>query len=257
MSEQERERNLEICRRWAATEGVDKVVEEHGVDVIMAPCDSFFAGVGVGARKSSELFLFSHVKSYKEVTGYLLASIAFSYVESSGRSYGLYVVARANEEDKMVSFMSAWKVPFRLDGCRIWTRLSGVFCGRAELAFLGAELGQIFTLMKLLTRCPKVGVAMKFHKSNKVGAGCPIELSDDRRRLRSRQIFHRHTTRQRHQSFDVCLRSCVRRTPCPWLSWRTSIPMSAYFVIGLQHPLLPAGKFVIWERVACFIGRSA
>jgi amidase len=40
---------LETCKRWAATEGVDKVMKEHGVDVIVAPSDSFFAGVGVGA----------------------------------------------------------------------------------------------------------------------------------------------------------------------------------------------------------------
>jgi hypothetical protein len=40
--EQERENNLEICRRWAATEGVDKVIEEHGVEVIVDPRDRFF-----------------------------------------------------------------------------------------------------------------------------------------------------------------------------------------------------------------------
>lgn len=55
MSEEEREKNLEICRQWAAIEGVDKVIEEYGVDVIVAPADSFFAGVGVGARKFSQL----------------------------------------------------------------------------------------------------------------------------------------------------------------------------------------------------------
>jgi hypothetical protein len=49
MGSEKTKKNLGICKEWAATEGVDKVMEEHGVDIIVAPCDSFFAGVGVGA----------------------------------------------------------------------------------------------------------------------------------------------------------------------------------------------------------------
>ncbi|KAF2657867.1 amidase signature enzyme [Lophiostoma macrostomum CBS 122681] len=90
MSAEDIEKNLRICKQWAATEGVDKVIEEHGVDVIVAPCDSFFAGVSVASQ-------------------YPLASIPFSYVTSSGRPYGLHVIARANEEDKIIKFMSAWE----------------------------------------------------------------------------------------------------------------------------------------------------
>lgn len=36
---------LQHCKRWAATEGVDKVVSEHGVDVVVCCSDSYFAGV--------------------------------------------------------------------------------------------------------------------------------------------------------------------------------------------------------------------
>jgi amidase len=52
MSAEDTAKNLEICKQWAATEGVDKVIAEYAVDVIVAPCDSFFAGVGVGSSKS-------------------------------------------------------------------------------------------------------------------------------------------------------------------------------------------------------------
>lgn len=34
------------------------------------------------------------------------------YVESSGRPYGLHVIARAHEEAKIVRFMSAWEQTF-------------------------------------------------------------------------------------------------------------------------------------------------
>lgn len=51
MSDAETNKDLTICKVWATTEGVDKIIQEHGVDVIVAPADSFFVGSGVGARK--------------------------------------------------------------------------------------------------------------------------------------------------------------------------------------------------------------
>lgn len=109
MPADERERKLQICRQWAATEGVDKVILEHEVDVIIGPCDSFFAGVGVGARACSFNIRYFSGLAANEITEYPLASIPFGYVESSGRPYGLHVIARAHEEGKIVSFMSAWE----------------------------------------------------------------------------------------------------------------------------------------------------
>lgn len=42
---------LEECKRWAATEGIDKVTSEQGVDVVVCCSDSYFAGVSVAARE--------------------------------------------------------------------------------------------------------------------------------------------------------------------------------------------------------------
>ena len=49
----ETEELAERCKQWAATEGVDEAIAEHGVDVVVCCSDSFFAGVSVGARKFS------------------------------------------------------------------------------------------------------------------------------------------------------------------------------------------------------------
>lgn len=55
--------------------------------------------------------LSSLTTTYKliSVAGYPLAYIPFSYVESSGCPYGLHVMATANEEDKIIKFMSMWE----------------------------------------------------------------------------------------------------------------------------------------------------
>jgi hypothetical protein len=49
MSPEGTAKNLEIFKKWAATEGVDKVVAEHGVGVVVAPADSSFVGAADGA----------------------------------------------------------------------------------------------------------------------------------------------------------------------------------------------------------------
>lgn len=109
MSPKETKKNLEICRQWAAAQGVDKVIEETGVEVIVAPADSFFAGVGVASSKLQFLFSVESSRLTTFATGYPLASIPFTYVKSSGRPCGPHVIARANEEDKIIKFMSAWE----------------------------------------------------------------------------------------------------------------------------------------------------
>ncbi|KAJ9137774.1 Amidase signature domain [Coniochaeta hoffmannii] len=84
---------LKHCERWAATEGVDKVVSEHGVDVVVCCSDSFFAGVSVASH-------------------YPMAAVPLGYIESSGRPYGLQAIAPANQEAKLIKFMAAWEQCF-------------------------------------------------------------------------------------------------------------------------------------------------
>ncbi|KAM6533989.1 hypothetical protein FALCPG4_006928 [Fusarium falciforme] len=79
---------LEECKRWAATEGIDKVTSEQGVDVVVCCSDSYFAGVSVAAR-------------------YPIAAVPLGYIESSGRPYGLQAIAPAHQEVKLVRFMAA------------------------------------------------------------------------------------------------------------------------------------------------------
>jgi amidase len=58
--------------------------------VVVCISDSFFAGVSVAAR-------------------YPMASVPLSYIESSGRPYGLQAIAPANQEARLVEFMAAWE----------------------------------------------------------------------------------------------------------------------------------------------------
>jgi amidase len=51
---------LESCKKWAATEGIDKAVSQHGVDMVVCSSDRLFAAISVAA--SGCLFpLLNHV----------------------------------------------------------------------------------------------------------------------------------------------------------------------------------------------------
>ncbi|KAM4063679.1 amidase [Hirsutella rhossiliensis] len=82
--------SLEHCKRWAATEGIDKAISEHGVDVVVCCSDSYFAGVSVASR-------------------YPMAAVPLGYIRSSGRPYGLQAIAPAHQEAKLVAFMAVWE----------------------------------------------------------------------------------------------------------------------------------------------------
>ncbi|KAF4513450.1 hypothetical protein G6O67_000720 [Ophiocordyceps sinensis] len=88
--DQDAARSLEHCKRWAATEGIDKAISEHGVDVVVCCSDSYFAGVSVASR-------------------YPMAAVPLGYIKSSGRPYGLQAIAPAHQEKKLVAFMAAWE----------------------------------------------------------------------------------------------------------------------------------------------------
>jgi Asp-tRNA(Asn)/Glu-tRNA(Gln) amidotransferase A subunit family amidase len=65
---------------------------------------------GWSGRKLVEVVaVYNDIKQLNFVANYPLATIPFRYVESSGRPYGLHVIAKANEEDKIISFMSVWE----------------------------------------------------------------------------------------------------------------------------------------------------
>ncbi|KAH8779991.1 amidase signature domain-containing protein [Diaporthe sp. PMI_573] len=81
---------LESCKKWAATEGIDKAVSQHGVDMVVCSSDSFFAAISVAAS-------------------YPMSTMPLGYVSSSGRPYGLQAIAQANAEGKLVKLMAAWE----------------------------------------------------------------------------------------------------------------------------------------------------
>ncbi|KAJ5633529.1 hypothetical protein N7528_001371 [Penicillium herquei] len=77
-------------RKAAGEDGIDKVLNEFGLDVIVTPMDSPISTVAA-------------------LAGYPSATVPLGYLEPSGRPVGLCLVGKANEEGKLLSVMSAYE----------------------------------------------------------------------------------------------------------------------------------------------------
>ncbi|KAJ8130466.1 hypothetical protein O1611_g3163 [Lasiodiplodia mahajangana] len=79
-----------FLRNKAKTEGFDQVFSEHDVDLLAMPQDCRIATIAAAA-------------------GYPAGIVPLGYAPFNGRGFGLVVVAGAGQEDKILSFMSAWE----------------------------------------------------------------------------------------------------------------------------------------------------
>jgi len=73
--------------------GIDKALEEYGVDVIM----------GTPTGRSATV---------AALAGYPVGTVPLGYARFNGRPYGMAVIARANEEGLILRVMSAWEATF-------------------------------------------------------------------------------------------------------------------------------------------------
>ncbi|KAJ5724815.1 amidase signature enzyme [Penicillium malachiteum] len=77
-------------RKVVGEDGIDKVLNEFGLDVIISPMDSPISTVAA-------------------LAGYPSATVPLGYLEPSGRPIGFCLVAKANEEGELLSVMSTYE----------------------------------------------------------------------------------------------------------------------------------------------------
>lgn len=108
VSEHELSELLDNYYRITATDGIDKAMHEHRLDLVAGPADSTFVTLATGSRiplmKPQEQVLLLTV-----VSGYPIAAVPLGYVESSGRPYEAQLIAKAGDEATLIGAMSAWE----------------------------------------------------------------------------------------------------------------------------------------------------
>ncbi|KAI1192490.1 putative glutamyl-tRNA amidotransferase subunit A [Nemania serpens] len=86
-------KTLEHLRNISRDQGIDRILEEYDVDVIIGPADSF-------------------ITSLAAASGYPVAGMPLTYLNFNGRPLGLAALAGKNRDATLVKMMSAWEATF-------------------------------------------------------------------------------------------------------------------------------------------------
>ncbi|KAG6357654.1 hypothetical protein INS49_013533 [Diaporthe citri] len=78
-----------IIRKFARTQGIDKTLAAHDLDVILGPMDGRIPTIAAAA-------------------GYPVGTMPLGYSKTNGRPFGMCIVAAADNEDKILRAMKAW-----------------------------------------------------------------------------------------------------------------------------------------------------
>lgn len=92
MSEADFQKALNSLRSHAQGE-ITKSLADYNIDVILGPADARMASVAAAA-------------------GYPVGVVPLGFADFNGRAFGMNIIARAGEEDKIFETMSAWAATF-------------------------------------------------------------------------------------------------------------------------------------------------
>ncbi|EED21632.1 glutamyl-tRNA(gln) amidotransferase subunit A, putative [Talaromyces stipitatus ATCC 10500] len=85
--------HLRNIREIGRTNGIDRILKDYEIDVIIGPADSQMTKIAAAA-------------------GYPIASLPLGYLKYNGRAFGMLAIACANNEEKLIQVMGAWDTMF-------------------------------------------------------------------------------------------------------------------------------------------------
>ncbi|TPX13844.1 uncharacterized protein E0L32_005788 [Thyridium curvatum] len=100
LSAEEYAAHLQNARTLSRTDGIDRMLQDYGIDVIIGPADSQMTKIAAAAVHS----------------GYPVASLPLGFIDYNGRGFGMLAMAGANQEAKLFEVMSAWDSTFSAVG---------------------------------------------------------------------------------------------------------------------------------------------
>lgn len=92
MTKEQFEKRYHLMRD-TARKNIETVLSDNKIEIILAPGDARMASVAA-------------------LAGYPHGAVPLGFAEFNGRAFGLNVLARAGEEDKIFAFMGAWEATF-------------------------------------------------------------------------------------------------------------------------------------------------
>ncbi|KAH8688628.1 amidase signature domain-containing protein [Phaeosphaeriaceae sp. PMI808] len=104
-SEADVARDLTHAWKVARDDGIDKILADYDIDVIIGPADSDMPKMAAAAGREG-------ASQPNEHQGYPIASMPLDYLEYSGRPFGLAAIASAHDDATLIRVQSAWAATF-------------------------------------------------------------------------------------------------------------------------------------------------
>lgn len=100
-------------REASRIHGIDGILKDHNVDVIIGPGSGTLYSVAAAAGEELSIpYRIGMGRNADHDTGYPIATLPLSYLEENGCPFGLVALASAYQEDILVTVQSAWEATF-------------------------------------------------------------------------------------------------------------------------------------------------
>ncbi|KAK7713042.1 hypothetical protein SLS63_012185 [Diaporthe eres] len=135
---------VRILRKFARTQGIDKTLAAHDLDVILGPMDGRIPTIAAAA-------------------GYPVGTMPLGYSKTNGRPFGMCIVAAADDEEKILRAMEAWDdtIAKRKAPPQLQSKQVALQAAREEDSFLKSMLRAIRLRIASLMRSTRKHAAVQ------------------------------------------------------------------------------------------------
>ena len=103
---------LNHARDVGRTRGIDRIMKEYDIDVIIGPAESSMTDIASASGEQESLIFLQRVFELTYATGYPIASLPLGHLEFNGRPFAMAALASGHQEATLVKVQSAWEATF-------------------------------------------------------------------------------------------------------------------------------------------------
>ena len=103
---------LNHARDVGRTRGIDRILKEYDIDVIIGPAESAMTDIASASGEQGSLILLQRLSELTRPTGYPIASLPLGYLDYNGRPFAMAALASGHQEATLVKVQSAWESTF-------------------------------------------------------------------------------------------------------------------------------------------------
>ena len=112
---------LNHARDIGRTRGIDKILKDYDIDLIIGPAESSMADIASASGEQGSLILLQCAFELTRPTGYPIATLPLGYLDYNGRPFAMAALVSGHQEATLVKVQSAWEAtsPPRLPPPRV------------------------------------------------------------------------------------------------------------------------------------------